>query len=360
MVNTQIQQFFKDKRVMVTGHTGFIGSWLVKSLLMLGSNVCGFALNPYSNPNLFDTLKLSSQIRDFRYDILDRKILKEIIDNFSPEIVFHLAAQPIVLEGYNNPADTFNINVTGTVNLLDILRRNNSIREIVVMTSDKVYRNNEWVYPYREIDPLGGTDPYSASKSCQDIVVNSFRESYFLNRGIAVSTVRAGNVIGGGDWSAFRIVSDLVRGMINNQSVSIRNPRSTRPWQHVLNLVSEMLVLTFSMRSDTSFSGNWNFGPNPSEKRSVKDLTEKFISYWGNGSYSTNEEGNWKESKQLQLDTSKARSAFGKAVDIPFEEALMLTVDWYKTFYYDFDNVNRITEEQIRSYIMNGRYYGQI
>ena len=215
-------EFFRNKKVLVTGHTGFIGSWLTKWLTMLNSKICGYSLEPPSIPNLYESLDMEHQIMDIRGDIRDRDLLKNTIQEFRPQIVFHLAAQPIVLDSYDNPVNTFDSNVTGTVNLLNELRQVDSVKTIIVMTSDKSYRNNEWIYPYRENDILGGRDPYSASKSCQDIVVNSFRDSYFSNLGVGISSVRAGNVIGGGDWAAHRIIPDIVRGVVQDRPFTIK------------------------------------------------------------------------------------------------------------------------------------------
>ena len=343
-------QFFNGKHVLVTGHTGFIGTWLTKSLVMLGSKVCGYSLDPCTDPNLFDALNLSEQIIDCRADILDRKKLENMILEFKPEIVFHLASQPIVLEAYDNPFTTFETNVTGTVNILDILRRTDSIKVIIVMTSDKAYHNNEWPYPYREIDPLGGKDPYSASKSCQDIVVTSFRDSYFEKLGVAVSSVRAGNIIGGGDWSKYRIIPDLVRGIVSNKSVNLRNPDSTRPWQYILNPLLGLLELTKAMWIDPRYSGGWNFGPDSVEQPSVKELVEAFIEYWGSGSYREENSSTYKESSLLKLDSSKARELLHWRSSISLSDGLKKSVEWYKTYYYNQDSIIDFTESQLKTF----------
>jgi len=270
--------FYKNKKILVTGHTGFMGSWLTKWLTMLNADVWGYALDPPTRPNLFEALNLTQKIsNDIRGDIRDTKLLRKTILNFQPEMVFHLAAQPIVLESYENPVETFDTNVTGTVNLLNEIRKINSVKVVIVVTSDKSYRNNEWVYPYREDDILGGKDPYSASKSCQDIVVDSFRKSYLDNIGIAISSIRAGNVIGGGDWSKYRLIPDIVRGIISGQTIKIRNPDSVRPWQHVLEPISGMLILANKMYNDIKFSGPWNFGPDSIKEFSVRRLWERFL-----------------------------------------------------------------------------------
>lgn len=345
--------FYKGKRVFITGHTGFIGSWLTKFLSMLNTEICGYALHPPSQPNLFEILKLGSEILDVRGDIRDKGLLRKTIKKFQPEIVFHLAAQPIVLDSYDNPVETFDTNVTGTVNLLNEIRQVDSVKAIIVMTSDKSYRNNEWVYPYRENDILGGADPYSASKSCQDIVVDSFRESYFSNSGIGISTVRAGNVIGGGDWAPHRIIPDLVRGIVNGKEVKIRNPHSVRPWQHVLEPISGMLTLAQRMYNDINFSGAWNFGPENHKDVTVKELVEKFIEKWGYGNYSTESKENFREANYLRLDISKAMNELRWIPRYDFGAALQHTVEWYKEYYIDHIAGARKTEEQIEKYCSN-------
>ena len=348
-------KFFKDRRVMVTGHTGFIGSWLTKWLLMMESDILGYSLDPPTKPNMYDAIGLSKDILDLRKDVRDKESLKEAIYRFQPEIVFHLAAQPIVLESYDNPVETFETNVMGTVNLLESVRRVGSAKVILVMTSDKVYRNNEWVYPYREVDLLGGKDPYSASKSSQDIVVNSFGESYFESMGVGISSIRAGNVIGGGDWGANRIVPDVVRGLTEGNIIRIRNPDSVRPWQYVLELISGMLLLTQRMLDDIKFSGEWNFGPNNQREITVKEIVDKFLNKWGGGSYTIAKDYEAREANYLQLDISKAKSVLSWFPKYNFEESIEKTVEWYKTFYEDKGNINKVTEKQINAYI-EGKY----
>ncbi len=344
-------EFFKNKKILITGHTGFIGSWLTKWLLMLKANILGYSLDPPTNPNMYDTINIGKYIKDIRNDIRDVKSLRSTISKFQPEIVFHLAAQPIVLDSYRNPSETFETNIMGTVNLLNSLRNVNSVRVILVMTSDKVYKNNEWVYPYREIDPLGGKDPYSASKSCQDIIVNSFRESYFKDKNVAISTIRAGNVIGGGDWGKYRIIPDIVRGITQNRIIKIRNPESIRPWQHVLDPIYGMLILTEKMWYDTNFSDDWNFGPNNQRNITVKELVEKFIEIWGRGNYLIKKDKKLKEANYLQLDINKAKNKLNWLPKYEFEESIRMTVEWYKAYYERKENMEKITEFQIEKYM---------
>jgi CDP-glucose 4,6-dehydratase len=350
IANDTLKEFYLNRKVLVTGHTGFIGSWLSEWLVLLNSNVCGYALEPPTSPNLFETLTSTNLLIDKRGDVRDSKLIRKTIREFNPEVVFHLAAQPIVLDSYHSPVETFDTNVTGTVNLLNELRQIQSVKTIIVMTSDKSYRNNEWVYPYRENDLLGGKDPYSASKSCQDIVVDSFRESYFLNTGVGISSIRAGNVIGGGDWAPYRIIPDLVRGIVNGEKVKIRNPDSIRPWQHVLEPISGMLILAEKMHNNIDFSGSWNFGPENHTEVTVKELAETFIGFWGSGSYTIDETQNYKEANYLQLDISKAKRKLNWTPRYNFNAALKKTVEWYKGYYSGKIDMNKKTEEQIEEY----------
>ena len=349
----EIESFFKSRKILVTGHTGFIGSWLTKWLTMLSADVCGYALEPYTHPNMYDTMGLDKFLVYVKGDIRNANLLRKTLTEFQPEIIIHLAAQPIVLESYSDPVDTFDVNVTGTVNLLNEVRKVGSVRVIIVMTSDKSYRNNEWVYPYRENDALGGKDPYSASKSCQDIVVDSFRESYFYHSGIAISSIRAGNVIGGGDWAPFRIIPDLVRGIVKGETVKIRNPNSVRPWQHVLEPISGMLMLAERMYRNIEFSGNWNFGPESHKEITVKKLAETFIGLWGSGNYSIEEMQSYNEADYLQLDISKAKRELKWMPRYDSTVALRETVDWYKGYYSGETSMGEKTEEQIEKYFSN-------
>ncbi|MCL6090741.1 MAG: CDP-glucose 4,6-dehydratase [Candidatus Thermoplasmatota archaeon] len=342
--------FYKGKRILITGHTGFMGSWLTKWLTMLQADVTGYSLDPPTKPNMYEALTLSSEISDIRGDVRNTDLLRKTIQKFQPEIVFHLAAQPIVLESYDNPVETFDTNVTGTVNLLNELRKVESVKTIVVVTSDKSYQNNEWVYPYREIDALGGNDPYSASKSCQDFVVNSFRESYFSDSGVGISAVRAGNVIGGGDWAEYRIIPDLVRGIVKGETVRIRNPNSVRPWQHVLEPISGMLTLVKKMHMDRKFSDVWNFGPDSSREVTVKELAGKIVEYYGKGSYLIEQKTGFKEANYLKLDVSKAKKELGWHSHLDFESSLKNTVEWYKNYFNDQKNIDLVTKKQIEKY----------
>ena len=351
-MKSDMESFYKGKKILITGHTGFMGSWLTKWLTMMHAEVCGYALDPPTQPNLYETLDIKGLVsRDVRGDINNAELLRRTLWEFQPEIVFHLAAQPLVLESYDDPLETFHTNVTGTVNLLNELRKVRQVKVIIVVTSDKSYRNKEWVYPYREDDELGGRDPYSASKSCQDIVVNSFRESYFSDSGIALSSVRAGNVVGGGDWAKDRIIPDIVRGIVNGQPIRIRNQNSVRPWQFVLDPVYGILLLAQSMYGDMKFSGAWNFGPNNEREVTVKEIVEKVIAFWGAGDYRIENSSLKKEARYLSLDISKAKRELKWFPRYDINESLRLTVEWYKSYYYDYANVQKLTKKQIVSYL---------
>ncbi len=346
----EVNSFFKNRKVLETGHTGFIGSWFTKWLTLLSANVYGYSIEPPSQPNIYDVLNLHNVITDIRGDIRNKDLLLKTLTEIQPEIVIHLAAQPIVLESYEDPVKTFDINVIGTVNLLNIIRKVGCVKVIVIMTSDKTYQNNEWAYQYREIDNLGGKDPYSASKSCQDIVVNSFRDSFFLDSGTSISSVRSGNVIGGGDWAKHRIIPDIIRSIFNHQAVRIRSPNSIRPWQHVLEPISGIMTLIEKMWKNIRFSDSWNFGPAFNKDLTVRELTETFIRFYGKGFYEIVEGGSSKEANYLQLDISKAKRELNWFPRLDIYSALKLTADWYKNYYSELADVTQMTVNQINSY----------
>lgn len=342
--------FYNRKKILITGHTGFMGSWLTKWLTMLGADVCGYALDPPTQPNLYETTNLSSKILDVRGDIRNAIMLRSAITEFQPQIVIHLAAQPIVLESYDDPVSTFDINVNGTVNLLNEIRKIKSVVEVIVVTSDKSYRNNEWVYPYRENDTLGGKDPYSASKSCQELVVDSFRKSYFADMSVNISTVRAGNVLGGGDWAKHRIIPDLVRGIISNQVTKIRNPESVRPWQHVLEPISGILTLSEKMWNDARYFGPWNFGPDYKSHITVSDLADKFINYYGAGKYEVVRNSSHMESEYLNLDISKVKNKLAWTPHYDLDKTVKVTAEWYQNYLEDAETIDHVTKKQIAEY----------
>jgi CDP-glucose 4,6-dehydratase len=342
---------FKDKTVLVTGHTGFKGSWLSIWLRELGANVIGYALEPYTENDNFVVARMENKIRSKIGDIRDYDKLKEVFDEYQPEIVFHLAAQPLVRLSYEQPKLTYDTNVGGTVNLLECCRLTQSVKVIINVTSDKCYENREWIWGYRENDPLGGHDPYSSSKGCSEIITSAYRGS----------SVRAGNVIGGGDWREDRLVPDCIRALRNNEPVGIRSPESVRPWQHVLEPLSGYLLLASKMYEEGErYSGAWNFGPDHSSIITVRELVKRVIGYWGNGQYKDLSEGLTQEpheAKSLILDISKAVNLLNWWPILDLDEAIEYTVNWYKASAvgYDFcvsqisDYINRL----MKRYRMN-------
>ncbi len=340
--------FYANKKVFVTGSTGFKGSWLCLWLTMLNAKVIGYALKSTSWQPLFSDLKLDSFIAQFNGDITDASAIKIALEESSPEIVFHLAAQPLVLESYKNPQATFFMNIQGTVNVLEACRNVKSVKAIVVVTTDKCYLNTGALARYRESDPLGGRDPYSASKACAEIVAASYRDSFFLAQKTGVATARAGNVIGGGDFSPDRIVPDSISLLRKNDPITLRNPLSIRPWQHVLEPLRGYLMLGEKLFSaPEAFSSAWNFGPSDDGLRTVQDLAEKICFFWGSGSVvamSNNSAPH--EEKILALDTTKSRISLGWHPYLSFDAAVRETVLWYRDAAKQSD-IRHYTKEQI-------------
>lgn len=323
------KSFWEGKRVFLTGHTGFKGSWMSLWLQTLGAQVHGYALDPLTRPSLYEALGLQLSA-DVRADLGDLSVLRESVRAADPEIVFHLAAQPLVRESYKDPVGTFATNVLGTAHLLDSLRGLKSLSTVVVITTDKVYHNEEWAYPYRESDRLGGKDPYSASKAAAEIVTTSYRDSFLAEQGVRVVSARAGNVIGGGDWSADRLVPDCLRAYAAGEPVELRYPQAVRPWQHVLEPLSGYLLLAQSQ----GFEGGWNFGPNGDEGHAeVGRVAQDLARLWGEGAravLSTAKHPH--EAGLLRLDISKAQADLGWQPRWSLEQALAATVDWQKGF----------------------------
>ncbi len=326
--------FFNNKRVLVTGHTGFKGTWLCKMLVNAGAAVTGYSLEPPTEPNLFRLSGLDCQITSVLADIRDYDRLAAVFASAQPEIVLHLAAQPIVRESYRNPRDTYETNVMGTVNLLECVRMNPCVKSVVNVTTDKVYKNNEWCWGYREDEPLDGFDPYSNSKSCSELVTHSYVNSFFAKREVAVSTARAGNVIGGGDFAADRIVPDCVRAMLAGKPVGVRNPYSTRPYQHVLEPLAVYLMIAEKQYVDKRLAGSYNVGPDDYDCVTTGDLVELFCSYWGDGAKWENqaEPNAPHEANYLKLDCSKLKSTFGWKPKWNIEQCMKHTVQFYRTW----------------------------
>ena len=341
---------YKGKKVLVTGHTGFKGSWLCKWLEILGSDVLGFSLEPSTLPNHFDNanIKMESIIGN----INDYSKLNNVINNFMPNIIFHLAAQPSVLQSYVDPITTFNTNVMGTANLLNICRSISSLKGVVVITTDKCYKNNEWVHPYRETDILGGIDPYSNSKACSELVVSCFRDSFFNKQNLLIASARAGNVIGGGDWVLDRLVPDAVKSAYGNRNILLRNPKSVRPWQHVLEPLSGYLLLGQQIFEDNNdISDAWNFGPLHNSNLSTKDLVDLMKKYWDNIKIEIDESpSDLHEANLLMLDSSKSYSKLNWEPVWDINTTIKHTINWYKSFYYKNEI---ITKKQIEIFVKN-------
>jgi CDP-glucose 4,6-dehydratase len=346
---------FRGRRVLVTGHTGFKGTWLVAWLEALGAEVTGFALDPEDTPSLFDLAKVKLAA-DLRGDVRDAAAVGGAFDAAKPQIVFHLAAQPLVRRSYREPVFTFSTNVMGTVNVLEACRRASDLKAVVVVTTDKVYENQEWVWGYRENEPLGGRDPYSASKACAEIVTAAYRQSFFREKGVpAIASARAGNVIGGGDFCEDRIIPDIVRGIAAGRPAVIRSPDATRPWQHVLDALSGYLLLAKRLEEDPArFSEAWNFGP---EDRSVSVavLAKKLIARLGRGEISiTRDPKAPHEARALELDVSKARAHLGWRPSLEIDRTIELVADLYAGYLEDPSRVPSLLRGQIAAYRYRG------
>ncbi len=344
---------YSGKRVLVTGHTGFKGSWMSKVLTMLGAEVTGYALEPSTTPNLFEAAKVEKYVSSMIGDIRNLEQLKKCVETFEPEFVIHMAAQPIVRESYNNPVYTYETNVMGTVNILEAVRCINSVRSFVNVTTDKVYQNNEWEWGYREYDHLDGYDPYSNSKSCSELVTSCYKKSFFNNKdAAAISTCRAGNVIGGGDFAKDRIIPDCVRAVEKGERILIRNPHSIRPYQHVLEPVFAYLMVAQEQYKNKSVAGCYNVGPDDIDCVTTGDLTDLFCNTWGDGASWQNvaEIHAPHEANFLKLDSSKIKSRLGWQPHWHISRAVEKTVEWSK-IYLSGGNIERCMENQIKEYM---------
>ena len=349
--------FWSGKRVFLTGHTGFKGGWLALWLTKQGASVTGYALEPSTTPSLHALNAASGSARSIIADIRDLELLRKSMQACVPEVVFHLAAQPLVRRSYVDPVETYSTNVMGTVNLLEAVRSCDSVRSVVVVTSDKCYENREWLWGYRENEPMGGYDPYSNSKGCAELVAASFRSSFFngsrySQHGVALATARAGNVIGGGDWSEDRLVPDLLRAFGEKRTADIRNPFAVRPWQHVLEPLQGYMMLAEKLYTDgPAWAEAWNFGPNDSDARPVSWIADQLVSLWGSGAHWHAEvqterphEANW-----LKLDCSKARQRLGWIPRWDLRRSLSAIVDWQRAW-TDGRSMTDFTLEQIEHY----------
>lgn len=343
--------FYKNKCVFVTGHTGFKGAWLCRILALAGAEVYGYSLESPTVPSLYKIAEIDSKIHSEIGDIRDYQALKSAFDTAKPEIVFHLAAQSLVREGYRNPLYTYETNVIGTVNILECLRNSNCVRSFLNVTTDKVYLNKEWNWSYRENEELDGYDPYSNSKSCSELVTHSYLNSFFANGKSAISTARAGNVIGGGDFAPNRIIPDCVRAMEKETPIMVRNPYSIRPYQHVLEPLYAYLLIAEKQYVDTSFSGWYNVGPDECDCVSTGELVDLFCKCWGNAEWKKTEEADAPhEANFLKLDCSKIKSELGWRPHWHIEKAVEKTVEWSKA-YLNNDDVLSVMDRQIWEYM---------
>ena len=325
--------FYRGKRVFVTGHTGFKGSWLCRILVNAGAEVTGYGLAPATEPNLFSLAGLDGRMESVIGDVRDARHLQQAFDAARPEIVLHLAAQPLVRESYERPAYTYETNVMGTVNLLECARQSETVRSLLNVTTDKVYHNNEWCWGYRENEPLDGFDPYSNSKSCSELVTHSYKSSFFADGRVAISTARAGNVIGGGDFSADRIIPDCVRAAAKGEDIIVRNPHSTRPYQHVLEPLFAYLMIARRQYEDGEYADWYNVGPDDCDCLTTGDLTTLFCQYWGDGlRWIDRCDGGPHEANFLKLDCSKIKAAFGWQPTWHIDEAIEKTIAWTKVY----------------------------
>ncbi len=325
--------FYKNKKVFVTGHTGFKGTWLCKILINAGAEVTGYALEPPTTPNLFMESGIKNAMNSVIGDIRDLEFFKKVFHLAKPEIAFHLAAQPIVRESYKDPHYTYETNVMGTVNFLEGVRESESIKSVLIVTTDKVYKNNEWEWGYRENEPLNGFDPYSNSKSCTELVTSSYNNSFFSEKEISISTARAGNVIGGGDFAKDRIIPDCVRAVEKGEGIIVRNPHSIRPYQHVLDPLNVYLMIVERQYLNRKYAGSYNVGPEESDCISTGQLTDLFCKKWGAGANWVNHnDGGPHEANFLKLDCSRLKKAFNWAPRWRIEEAIEKTIEWSKVY----------------------------
>jgi CDP-glucose 4,6-dehydratase len=356
MMNDFLKNTYGGKKVLLTGHTGFKGAWLLTWLQQLGAEIAGFALPPEQDDDLYNLINGDALCKSFIGDIRNSEELRSAVESFQPDFIFHLAAQSLVRRSYQSPSETFDVNVMGTVNLLEVLRGLQKECTIVIITTDKVYENREWHYPYRESDHLGGYDPYSASKAAAEIVVSSYRRSFFntdtfnIHRK-AIASARAGNVIGGGDRAKDRIIPDLVNALTNGKELTVRNPYSVRPWQHVLEPLSGYLLLGAKLKQEPArYADAWNFGPYIDDCLTVKELVDRAFAYWGKGSYITEPsvKKDLHEASLLKLDISKTIADLGWKPRFNSSQAIEQTLEWYRSA--SGGNALLLTQQQISKY----------
>lgn len=350
--------FYEGKRVFVTGHTGFKGSWLCRILVNAGAEVTGYSLMPSTVPSLFEIAEIERDVYSIIGDIRDYKTLKTAFNEIQPEIVLHLAAQPIVRDGYKDPINTYETNVMGTVNILECIRNSNCVKSFLNVTTDKVYRNREWFWGYRENDELAGYDPYSNSKSCSELVTHSYKNSFFnSNKSVAISTARAGNVIGGGDFANDRIIPDCIRAAVQHETIEVRNPFSVRPYQHVLEPLYAYLVIVAMQYKDRRYAGSYNVGPDDSDCFRTGELVELFVKKWGEGMKWENHcDDGPHEANFLKLDCSKIKTTLGWKPQWTLEKAIEMVVEWSKCWLNGGD-VRACMDREIEMYFKGQRHF---
>jgi CDP-glucose 4,6-dehydratase len=342
--------FYKNKRVFITGHTGFKGTWLSKILINEGAIVTGYALEPPTTPNLFELSGIQNHMTSIIGDIRDKEYLQKAFNNSDPEIVIHLAAQPIVRESYRNPHYTYETNVMGTVNFLECVRESRSTKSVLNITTDKVYQNNEWEWGYREDERLNGQDPYSNSKACSELITHSYKASFLNDKNICISTARAGNVIGGGDFAKDRIIPDSIRAIESNEKIIVRNSHSIRPYQHVLEPLNAYLMIIERQYIESDFAGNYNVGPDECDCITTGRLVDMFCSKWGeNANWINQPDGGPHEANFLKLDCSRIKKTFGWKQKWYIEDAIDKTIEWTKV-YLSKGNISKIMDKQINEF----------
>jgi CDP-glucose 4,6-dehydratase len=350
-------EFYHGKKVLVTGHTGFKGSWMCRMLINLGAEVTGYSLNPPTDPNLFNLCDVKDKMNSVIGDIRDLNKLMSLFNEIKPEIVIHLAAQPIVRHSYMNPVYTYETNVMGTVNVLECLRHNKCVKSMLNITTDKVYQNNEWEWGYRENEPLVGDDPYSNSKSCSELITHSYKNSFFQDGHVAISTVRAGNVIGGGDFADYRIIPDCIRAAANKKEIIVRNPDSIRPYQHVLEALYIYLTIAQKQYENIKFAGSYNVGPDDIDCITTSTLVDMFCNIWGGGmTWAYKFEEGPHEAKYIKLDCSKIKEMFEWKSHWHIDEAVEKTVEWAKVYYMN-GNIPDCMDNQIRDFLLVSSKY---
>ena len=347
-----INNFYKNKKVLVTGATGFKGAWLCYWLVMLGAKVYGIGYNPNKNKNLFYSLKLNKKIKLKLFDIRNKKKLESFVKTSKPTIVFHLAAQPLILESYKKPYLTYTVNTLGTLNILETVKNNNTIKSLVCITSDKCYESNNSTKGFKETDKLGGEDPYSGSKASAEIMIGTYQKSFFDEKKCGIASARAGNVIGGGDWSENRLIPDSINSIMKNKTIYIRNPNFNRPWQHVIEPLYGYLILAKKIYKEPKrYSGPWNFGAKKNTVTNVLKIVKAIVKFWGKGKINFKKNQKYYEQTNLQLNINKSKKFLKWEPKYSIIKSIHVTVNWYKKVLVEKYSIEKITTEQIQDYM---------